>query len=191
MSGNYRPKIEGADEGIWRRMVLVPWLVMVPEEMRDKRLGQKLKIEASGILNRLLDGLRDWLDRGLVAPQDVAAATAEYRKDSDPLGRFLDACVVADAGGRVQASVMHELYVAWAKSNSASEWTAKGLASALKERGFESHHSNVNWWLNVKLTRGVGDFLDNEGRPLKQRSDTGGSSGADTTRKEEIEDLGL
>jgi putative DNA primase/helicase len=134
LSGNYRPRIEGSDEGIWRRVLLVPWLVMVEKEKRDKNLPQKLAAEASGILNRLLDGLRDWAERGLIAPDEVTKATEDYRRDSDPLGRFLAACVVRAPGERVQASTMHELFVAWARANGASEWSAKGLANALKER---------------------------------------------------------
>jgi putative DNA primase/helicase len=168
MSGNYKPQVQGADEGIWRRMRLVPWVVTVSEAKRDNHLGDKLKREASGILNRLLDGLRDWLDNGLVFPDDVINATAEYRSDSDPLGRFIDACVIHDAGGRIQASEFHQVFVAWARCNGATEWTAKGLASALKERGYESKHSNVNYWLNVKLTKSVNDFVDMDGKPLRQ-----------------------
>lgn len=166
ISGNYRPSIVGADEGIWRRVQLVPWPVTLAVEEIDRDLGTKLRGEASGILNRVLDGVRDWLERGLVMPDDVAEATADYRRDSDPLGRFLDACVQPDAGGRVQASVLHAVFNAWAKANSAAEWSAKGLASALKERGVESRHSDVNWWLNIRLTKVVADFVDAEGRPL-------------------------
>jgi putative DNA primase/helicase len=169
MSGNYRPRIEGADEGIWRRVTLVPWTVTVPEEKRDRALLDKLKGEAAGILNRLLDGLRDWLDHGLLAPEEVVKATAEYRRDSDPLGRFLEACVAAAPGERVQASEMHALFIAWARASSASEWSPKGLAGALKERGFESQHSNVNWWLNVKLVQQVDDFVDHDGKPRRQK----------------------
>jgi putative DNA primase/helicase len=42
MSGNYRPSIAGTDDGIWRRVLLVPWIVTVPEERRDRHLGAKL-----------------------------------------------------------------------------------------------------------------------------------------------------
>jgi putative DNA primase/helicase len=35
ISGNHRPHIRGADEGIWRRVILVPWTVIVDETKRD------------------------------------------------------------------------------------------------------------------------------------------------------------
>ncbi|MDQ2084714.1 phage/plasmid primase, P4 family [Xanthobacteraceae bacterium Astr-EGSB] len=181
MSGNYRPRIAGADEGIWRRVVLVPWLITVPEEKRDKNLGEKLRGEAAGILNRLLDGLRDWLDHGLVLPEDAVEATREYRRDSDPLGRFLDAAVVVEPGARVQSSTLHEVFNAWGKCNGAAEWSNKGLTAAMEERGFKRVHSNVMWWIDIKLTKTVSDYIDQAtGRPHKVASgerDDGGDDG--------------
>jgi putative DNA primase/helicase len=167
ISGNYRPQIVGADEGIWRRVELVPWSITVPTEKIDRHLGEKLRAEASGILNRLLDGLRDWFEHGLVTPADVTAATADYRRDSDPCGRFLEGCVIMSKDDRVRSSEMHALFCAWGKANSVAEWSQKGLAMALKERGFVSKHSDVMWWLGVKLKHTVSDFVDSDGRVLK------------------------
>ena len=134
-------------------------------------LGEKLRAEASGILNWMLDGLRDWMDRGVDAPAGIIEATADYRRDNDPLGRFMEACVTHEAGGRVQSSVMHEVFCAWAKANGASEWSNKGLTNAMKERGFVSKHSGVMWWLNVRLTASVNDFIDHLGKPRRQSAD--------------------
>lgn len=44
------------DEGVWRRMKLVPFTVSIPKERRDQHLEDKLWEERSGILNWLLDG---------------------------------------------------------------------------------------------------------------------------------------
>jgi putative DNA primase/helicase len=95
ISGNYRPTISGADEGIWRRLRLVPFDVTIPKEERDIHLADKLRARPRGILNRLLDGLRLWCDKRLIEPEDVAKATAEYRSDSDAFGRFAATCLEA------------------------------------------------------------------------------------------------
>lgn len=166
ISGNYDLKVTGVDGGIWRRVTVVPWDVTVPMEKRDPRLLEKLRAESSGILNRLLDGLRDWLDHGLILPRAVTEATAAFRSDSDPCGRFLEYCVAPASGERVRASDMHLLFCAWAKASSVPEWTPKGLAFALKEHGLTSKHSNGMWWLGVKLTRSVSEFVDADGKPL-------------------------
>jgi putative DNA primase/helicase len=178
MSGNYRPQISGTDEGIWRRVRLVPFQVIVPKDERDIHLPDRLRGEASGILNWLLDGLRTWCDKGLHEPDDVVQATAEYRSASDPLGRFLATCVVESAGDRVQSSVLHEVYEAWCKASGEKAWSGRGLSMAMDERGFKRKQSNVMWWLDIKLTKSVNDFVDAQGHPIRI------VDGAEQTRKE-------
>lgn len=156
MSGNYRPTITGTDEGIWRRVVLVPWQVTV--ENPDSRLPEVLRGEASGILNRFLDGLRDYLENGLILPPEVADATQDYREDSDPLGRFLAFAVELSPGGRVSGRRMHEMFIAWARATGEREWSPKGLTMALKERGYRQLHSNGAQWLDCRLIRSEADL---------------------------------
>ncbi len=178
MQGNYRPKISGTDEGIWNRTILAPWPVFIPPERRNPRLAHELRAEASGILNAFLDGLRDWLDHGLVLPPSWVGATEDYRSDSDPLGRFLEACTSPEIGKRVQSSEMHALFVAWAKANGETEWTSKGLAMALKERGLAAKKSDNVFWLDITLTKTPGDFVDAQGKPLRAgQAPAGGPSG--------------
>lgn len=96
MSGNHKPDIRGTDDGIWRRVLLVPFDVQIPSAERDEKLGEKLWAERSGILNWLIEGLESFLEGGLQEPQQVLDATQEYRADSDPIGTFLaDACLVS------------------------------------------------------------------------------------------------
>ena len=158
MSGNYRPAIDGTDEGIWRRLILVPWPVTVANA--DLTLPQKLLLETSGILNRLIDGLRDYLRHGLVVPEEVAEATSNYRMDSDPLGRFLAEATVREAGARTQSSVLHRVFNAWARAAGEREWKNKGLSMAMKERGFLTFSSNVVWWLDLRLVKSELDFAE-------------------------------
>jgi putative DNA primase/helicase len=165
ISGNYRPSISGADEGIWRRMQLVPFMVTIPKEERDVHLGEKLRQEASGILNRLLDGLRQWCDSGLTVPEAVTSATADYRSASDPLGRFLSACVVESSGDRVQSSALYAVFEAWCKASGEATWKQKGFSMAMEERGFKRKQSDVMWFLDIKLIRHVDDFVDAHGNP--------------------------
>jgi putative DNA primase/helicase len=173
MQGNYRPKVSGTDDGIWNRILLVPFGVYIPKERRDPRLVEKLLLEAPGVLNWMLDGLRMWLDRGLVLPSEVQSATEDYRSDSDPLGRFLEACTKQDIGKRVQSSEMHALFCAWAKANGETEWSSKGLAAALKERGLAAKKSVNVYWLDISLTKRVFDFIDAEGKPIRHPQDDG------------------
>ena len=50
MFSNYRPKVIGTDEGMWRRLRLIEWDVIIPEDEHDENLATKLRSEAPGIL---------------------------------------------------------------------------------------------------------------------------------------------
>jgi len=146
--------------------VLVPWPVTIAKEKPDKHLATKLRNEASGILDWMLDGLRDWLDNGLTLGEEVETATAEYRRDSDQLGRFLEACTEAAPGQRVQSTVLHDVFNAWSRANSLNEWKGRSFSDAMAERGFKRTKSSVVFFLDLKLTKARSDFVDHEGNPL-------------------------
>lgn len=165
---NHKPRIKGGDDGIWGRMVLVPWTVFIPRERRDMQLRAKLKAEASGILNQLLDGLRDWLEHGLVMGEEIEEATAAYRRDSDAVGRFMEACTVMEKGARTQSSVLHEVYTAWAACNGEPSYSNKGLTGILEDRGYQRRQINVMFWIDVKLMKSASDFVDSMGKPITQ-----------------------
>jgi putative DNA primase/helicase len=58
--GNHKPTIIGMDEGIWRRLRLVPFTVPIPPEDQDKRLLEKLRAELPGILRWAVSGTLEW-----------------------------------------------------------------------------------------------------------------------------------
>jgi putative DNA primase/helicase len=181
ISGNSKPDIPDTDEGIWSRMKLVPWQrhIEKPEEdplrdrfpvpegqwpKKDLQLVDKMKAaEGSGVLNRLIGGLMDWLANGLVEPEAVKLATQEYRDQTDPLARFLRLCTVADPASRIQSSKLHEVFAAWCKAAGEREWTNKGLAKAMADKGFAKARSDGMQWLGLRLVRQASDFVDHEG----------------------------
>lgn len=161
MFGNHKPKITGTDDGIWARVIFVPWLQSIPKPERDRDLGRKLKAEGPGILNRLLDGIRDYLDNGLAMPDSVTEATAAFRIESDPLGRFLEDCTVHADGARVQATELHQLFAAWCIANGEKPWTPQYFGRQLGERGYRSKRSSVVFWLDLKMVRQRSDLVEN------------------------------
>ena len=120
-SGNDRPTIKGVDEGIWRRMKLVPWEVTIPANERRpmKSVLNEFQDEASGMLNWLLTGLIDYLEAGqLFTPPEIEAATKDYRESNDPVGEFLEACVERQVEAKVGARALYDAYVSWCRANS-------------------------------------------------------------------------
>ena len=75
MFSNHKPSVQGRDEGIWRRLRLVPWQVTIPENERDEHLATKLRAEAEGILSWVVDGAVSYHREGLDPPTVVRNAT--------------------------------------------------------------------------------------------------------------------
>jgi putative DNA primase/helicase len=91
MFSNHKPTVQGRDEGIWRRLRLVPWTVTISEHERDEGLAVKLQAEAPGILKWVVDGAKRFHAAGgsLQPPEVVRVATAQYRSEEDVVGRFV------------------------------------------------------------------------------------------------------
>ncbi len=119
LSGNGLPRIDGTDNGIWRRMVVVPWVKTIPEERRRDlhEVVAEFVAEGSGILNWLIEGVLIFLREGFVVPEAARAATQDYRDEMDPVGQFVNSCVKESQGSKVQASTMYTAYETWCLAN--------------------------------------------------------------------------
>jgi putative DNA primase/helicase len=107
VSGNGEPTVRDMDEGIRRRLKLIP-LTAQPKNI-DKALSRKLAAEWGAILSWALTGLdMYWALGGLPASKMVDDATREYHALLDPFQRWLDECVVKDPskGAKVSAPTL-------------------------------------------------------------------------------------
>jgi len=150
--GNHKPAINGTDEGIWRRLRLVPFTVTIPEDERDHHLLSKLEAELPGILNWALQGCREWQAEGLKPPPIIADAVRAYREESDTLGRFIAECCEVRKLGQVKSSLLFKRYQAFAEQ-SGERWVAsKDLPHEMQRRGFDHKRMNQgSVYLGIEL----------------------------------------
>ena len=113
MAANDRPQVDGTDEAVWRRIRMVPFAVTIPPEQRDPYLIAKLLQERDGILRWIVDGCLAYRREGLVPPQGVAAATDDYRADSNPLKDWAEACCVLEVRATATSESLHASYANW------------------------------------------------------------------------------
>jgi putative DNA primase/helicase len=114
LATNHKPRIRGTDNGIWRRIHLIPWTVAVPPEEQDKDLKENLLEELPGILAWIVAGAVAWHRDGLMPPQKVKAATDDYRAEMDTLAAyFAERCQLGPAY-RSGASELYKDYRDWA-----------------------------------------------------------------------------
>lgn len=176
MSGNGYPKITGTDNGIWRRIAVVHWPVTLEEhEQRDfEEVVRELVAEAPGILNWLIEGAKTYLAQGLVTPDEVKAATQEYRDEMDKIGPFIAECVLPAEGQHVKARAMYEAYVSWAEANNHKPVFETRFGRETKKKLTAGKVGNVNGYMNCRL-HNVPD------RPDAPRSPGGSSGGYGST----------
>lgn len=165
LAANHKPQVQGQDEGIWRRLRMVPFSVTIPAAERDKDLPAKLRGELSGVLNWALEGCRAWQRQGLGEPPAVLEATAEYREEMDPLGPFLAACCVLGPSLRASASDLYIAYQQWCATAAEQPLTQKAFGSKLAEHGLSRKKSGGNiHWHGIALRTGDHPAKGTEGR---------------------------
>ena len=150
--GNHKPTVHGTDYGIWRRIRLIPFANVVPDEKVDPDLVCKLYAEREGILAWAVRGCLTWQRDGLHLPDAVQTATSEYRQESDRPGNFLEErCIVAGLL-RADKSDLYAAYEEWCKASGERPLSKRLLGIKLKERGFaDARDKNRRFWLGLGL----------------------------------------
>lgn len=152
MAANHKPPVRGTDYGIWRRMRVIPFENKVEEGDQDKGLPDKLRCEASGILNWMVAGLAKYRRRGLTVPDTVKFATDSYRVEMDSVGRFVEECCEADEHHRTPAGDLYKAYSTWAHGNGEYPLKQTNFGAELTKRGYDRHRSNgTHYRLGVRL----------------------------------------
>ncbi len=145
LSTNHKPSIRGTDDGIWRRVVLIPWEACITPQAKDPHLKHKLARpdELQGILRWVMEGANAWHKDGLQIPERVRAATSNYREDMDSLGEFLhQRCLVERGSGyRVRSSYLYDEYRKWCDGAGERPFNQKNFTQLLLERGFRKARS--------------------------------------------------
>lgn len=132
---NTKPRIGGADDGIWRRVDLIEFRVQIPESEVDRGLEERIvESEAAGVLNWLIEGCRLWLTEGLVPPIPVREAVAEYRRASNPFVEWLADRVEFVDGEVVKGSALYSDYQDWCKFNESEAKSQRAFGLMLSDR---------------------------------------------------------
>lgn len=135
LSTNHKPAIKGEDDGIWRRIHLVPFLERIGDEEVDRDLPEKLRSELPGILAWAVRGCVEWQHAGLQVPKVVLDATLEYRREECVFTRFLDDVCVRTRLAAVAKKALYGAYTEWCEEQGLAPLSQVRLSRTLKEQG--------------------------------------------------------
>ncbi|ARM68486.1 DNA primase/helicase [Staphylococcus phage IME1365_01] len=152
VSTNHKPIIRGTDDGIWRRLVLIPFDVQIPEEKIDKDLKYKLLREAPAILNWMAEGAYMWMREGLELPEKLKDAGQTYRTEMDVVEQFIQEKCKRAEGVKETGKALYEEYKKWADENNEYKMDKNKFGKKLKEKFRSKKMNNGVNYLGVELT---------------------------------------
>ena len=136
--GNHKPIITDDDDGIWRRIHLLPFDRRFGPDEKDMQLEARLMSEGSAILYWMVQGSIQYFKRGLVRTGRIAHAAATYRKESDLMGQWISEEVeTAPQFDCVQGGA-YANYRIWCVNQGLRPMCKKQFTDKLKERGFKT-----------------------------------------------------
>lgn len=138
LATNHKPKFKGQDEGLWRRVKMIPFQRYFAPDERDHGLALRLRREAAGIAAWAVRGAIEWYRNGLQDPDVVRRATSEYKEASNVLAGFLPGVLVPDNSSQLKGAEIYSAYRDWCEAEGLQQKDVlrrNTLYEMLEERG--------------------------------------------------------
>lgn len=159
MAANNRPVFTGIDEGISRRVQILPF-VHKPEVI-DKELPHKLRAEYPAILRKLILAAGDWYREGLVEASAVVTETAEYIAHEDLVAQWRAECCepAASPAEWSRSSDLWSSWNDWNVKNGRKPMSTQGFATILRDHSIKKiERATGSYWEGLKLAGGRTEF---------------------------------
>ena len=115
---NELPPINDRSDGIWRRIIAMPFNRQFSEEERDLDRAEQLRAELPGIFNWALAGaMRLFGQGGFTRCQVCVVCAGEHRQHSDSFLEFVDEQVELGSDKRVLVDEFYQSYVQFCQRN--------------------------------------------------------------------------
>ncbi|HEV8067312.1 MAG TPA: hypothetical protein VGP76_06230 [Planctomycetaceae bacterium] len=167
LSTNHKPQVDGDDEALWRRLVLVPFTARFwdpdkgetgePELRINRNVREQLKKPevSAAILAWAVAECLEWRKNGLGMPAKARAATLEYQGASDVISEFIQEKCEVDPEATTGLSRLYAALKLWAKEREIKAPGRNRFSKALEGR-FERKRSNGTQFAGVNSSPEVG-----------------------------------
>lgn len=146
--GNHRPSIRAVDDGIWRRVKEVPFLVRIDHP--DKTIAERIiKDHGPAVLRWLVEGAVEYHKTGLPVCRCVEAASLAYRVSSDARQQWFNERVCPKAGNALVSRVVYQDFLDWCSLNKAGHVSQIAFGRWLGER--VKYEPTARTWKDIDL----------------------------------------
>lgn len=164
---NHLPRVSATDDGIWRRLIVIPFNAKITGKSDIKNYGEYLYDNAGGsILAWAIEGARKVIEMNysIPAPACVQDAINEYRSQNDWFSHFLeDKCEVGVAL-KESSSSLYQAYRMYCMDTNEYVRSTADFYFALEKAGFERikiHNKRFFKGLRIRTdTTADEDFLN-------------------------------
>lgn len=118
------------------RLKIIPFTRHFEDHEQDKTLKTTLMSpeNLSGILNWAIEGYKLYKAEGLSEPDEVKAATEQYKVDSDRTAQFMSQCLRHEKGSELKTTAVYTRYKDWCSENG---YKYEGSQNFYKRLGLE------------------------------------------------------
>ena len=136
---NHLPRVGAQDEGIWRRLIVIPFTRTIRGKADIKNYADYLVDQAGpAILSWIIEGARMVIGNGyhIDLPEVVKDAIDKYRHENDWFGHFLDDCCEVDPSYSCKSGDLYSEYCLYADRARDFTRNAADFYGTLEQRGF-------------------------------------------------------
>ena len=150
---NELPKEVENTNAFFRRFIIIPFRVTIPENEQDKELSKKIiDNEMSGVFNWVLNGLKCLLvNKNFTKSEIVKDEVLQYQKESDSVLMFLEDenyCISMDSYESLK--FVYSEYKQYCYDNNFRQVSSKKLSKRLEKSGYTKTHKRIGTSFNIE-----------------------------------------
>ena len=152
---NHLPKVGAMDDGIWRRLIVIPFNAKIKGKRDIKNYSEYLlRTSGSYVIKWIIEGAKKVIDNGyqMKKPKVVQDAIDKYRRDNDWLSHFFDECCELDPGLEEKSGEVYQAYRAYCARVGDFTRSTTEFYNALDARGIRRRRTaKSNMLVGLKL----------------------------------------
>lgn len=158
---NHLPRVGANDDGIWRRLIVIPFNAKITGSGDKKNYADFLYENAGGaVLSWIIEGAEKAIKNKykLKVPKIVEDAINKYRENNDWLSAFIDECCELDVTFQQKSGEFYQEYRSYCARTGEYTRSTTDFYAALENAGFERKKTKAG--IIVRGIRLKSDFLD-------------------------------
>ena len=160
---NHLPRVGANDDGIWRRLIVIPFNAKITGKSDIKNYADYLYDQAGpAIMKWIIEGAKKSIDANFHTdlPKVVQAAIDRYREANDWLGQFIEDHCDVDPAFEEKSGDLYQQYRFACMQTGEYVRSTSDFYGALEKAGFRKQRRNSGRMIvGLKLKEGQ-DFLD-------------------------------